>query len=238
MKKTIHNDILGLAFKDYYQGKTDAKISIHSPDFDEDSIDVSHYFRSYELMPEIEKHALRYCQGKLLDIGAGAGSHALYLQELGFDVTGMDISAGACEIMKERGLKKVLNENIFSYRNEKFDMLFMMMNGIGIVENLEGLKKYLEMLPSILNPGGRMVFDSTNLIYLFTEDDGSVWIDLNKKYYGEVSFRMEYKSHISPEFNWLYVDFDVITSFCNDLGYKIKMLNEGVNFHYLAEISL
>jgi SAM-dependent methyltransferase len=238
MNKIIHSDILGLALKDFYLGNSKAQIAIYSTEFEEDSIDVSYYFRNFDSMPEIEKLALDRCYGKVLDIGAGAGSHALHLQNTGIDVTGMDISEGACEIMKKRGLKLVRNENIFNYNGERFDTILMMMNGIGIVENLDGLKEYLEFLPTILKPGGKLIFDSTNLIYLFTGDDGSAWIDLNKNYYGEVSFKMEFENYISHEFAWLYVEYDIIAFLCADLGYQSKMIFEGENFHYLAEITL
>jgi SAM-dependent methyltransferase len=238
MLKKVHPDILGLALKDFYLGNSNAQILIHSRDFENDSIEVSYYFRALENMPEIEIIALDRCMGKVLDIGAGAGSHALHLQNAGVDVTAMDISKGACEIMKNLGLNKVRNENALNYRGEKFDTILMMMNGIGIVENLNGLRKFFKFLPSLLKPGGKLLFDSTNLIYLFTEDDGSVWIDLNENYYGEVTFKMEFGNYISPEFGWLYVDYDIVASISQELGYKSELIFEAENFHYLCEVQL
>ena len=227
-----------MAMNDYYQGNRDAKIKIHSPDFEEDEIEVSWYFRQYDDMPEIEKKALDLCQGKIIDIGAGAGSHALYLQKKGMDVTALDISGGACEIMRMRGVKKVLQEDIFTYKEEKYDTSLMLMNGIGVTGSIENLDIFLDSLNDLLNPGGQLLFDSTNLIYLYSNDQGEEKINLNDDYYGQVQFRMEYDDFFTRQFSWIYIDFDTLAGMAEEKGLKAEKIMDGENYHYLGRISI
>ncbi len=234
----IHYDLLGMAMNDYYQGNRNAKIKIHSPDFEEDEIDVSWYFRQYESMPQLEKKALELCRGKILDIGAGAGSHALYLQKKEMDITALDISGGACEIMRMRGVKKVVQQDIFSYKEEKYDTLLMLMNGIGVTASIENLGTFLDLIRDLLNPGGQLLFDSTNLIYLYSNDQGEARIDLNNDYFGQVQFRMEYDDFFTGQFSWIYIDFDTLAGMAEEKDLKAEKIMEGENYHYLGRISI
>jgi SAM-dependent methyltransferase len=234
--KKHHHDVLGLALKDYLISHQESHIIVHSPDFEDDIIPVSYYFRSEDRWPEIEKTAMEYCHGHVLDAGAGAGSHALYLQEKGFDVTALDISGGACDIMKKRGLQSVVRGDIFSFESNSFDTILMLMNGIGLVQSIRGLRRFLKRIPKIVKPGGQVVFDSTNLVYLLQQDDGSVLLNINDVYYGEIEFQLEYAGYISEAFNWLYIDFDTLDWLAEEAGLSTDLIMEGENMSYLARI--
>jgi SAM-dependent methyltransferase len=231
-----HPDLLGLALQDYLNGTSNGRIKVVSPDFDEDEIPVSYYFRDYDSMPALERNALKYCRGRILDAGAGAGSHSLYLQSQGFDVTAMDISPGACRVASVRGVKKVLNDDVMTTANGGYDTLLMLMNGIGLTSGIQGLKRFINRLPQLLAPQGQCIFDSTNLIYLYQEPDGSVRLNLNGVYYGEIEFRMEYAGFLSESFIWLYVDFDTVEWMAEASGLKAELLEEYENYSFLARI--
>jgi SAM-dependent methyltransferase len=232
----VHNDLLGMALNDFYSGDRKAKILVHSPDFEVDEIPVSVYFRDYQAMPDIEKHALQLCSGRILDVGAGAGSHCLYLQKMGKDITALDISGGACEVMKQRGVQKIIQGNIFDYDEKKYDSLLMMMNGIGICGNIEILDNFLAQLPRLLVPGGQLIFDSTNLIYLYQDEHKLAEIDINDRYFGEIQFRLEYENYFTPSFDWIYIDFDTLSWMVERKGMTAEKILEGDNYHYLARI--
>ncbi len=235
--KKHHNDVLGLALNDYLQNRVNRNVIVHSPDFEDDIIPLSYYFRQEIDLSDIEKTALNLCSGKVLDAGAGAGSHALMLQEKGLDVTAIDICEGACQVMKKRGVKSVVHDDIFHFSGGKFDTILMLMNGIGLVQSIPGLKIFMEKIPDLLNPGGRVIFDSTNLIYLLKEEDGSIMLNLNDAYYGEIEFQLEYNSYISQSFNWLYIDFDTLDWIADEAGLKACLILEGDNLSYLASIN-
>lgn len=232
------NDIIGIALKDYFNTHSDEVIVVHSPDFDDDEFYSSLYFRDFEDMPDVEKMALKYCKGKVMDIGAGAGSHALHLQNNGFEVIGLDSSHGACEIMQKRGLQNVICADIFNYQASGFDTLLLLMNGIGVCGSIFRLKEFLSMSALFLNKGGQIIFDSSNLSYLFTSEELEEFKTNDYPYYGEIEFQLEYKSIKAKSFWWLYIDYQMLTEIVSLHGFKTELLMEGENLHYLARILL
>ncbi|MDX5442903.1 MAG: class I SAM-dependent methyltransferase, partial [Hymenobacteraceae bacterium] len=160
-------DAMGLALQAYMQGQHQAEIIVHSNIAEEDVIPVQYLFRTEDEMPAIEKQAREMCYGKVLDVGAGAGSHALALQNKSLQVTALDISAGAVEVMKQRGVKKAIRKNVFKYSGQQFDTILMLMNGIGVAGTLDGLDALLDHLKTLLRPGGQVLLDSSDILYMF-----------------------------------------------------------------------
>lgn len=108
-----NNDPMGTAIRDYHQQGKAARLRVLSSMFEEDEMPVAHLFRTLDKMPPLEQRALGMAQGRVLDVGAGAGCHALALQEQGLEVKAIDISPLSCEVMKKRGIKNVECVNLF-----------------------------------------------------------------------------------------------------------------------------
>lgn len=229
-------DPIGKAIQDYARYRKPADIIVSSDICEDDIIPVEVLFRRFEEMPELEQKALNECNGKILDVGAGAGSHALYLSDLGMDVTALDISYGAVEYMKATGLKAV-NEDFFSYTGKKYDTILLLMNGIGIAGTLANLKRTLEHAKTLLNPGGSILCDSSDIKYLYEDEDGALWVNLNADYYGNFRFQMKYKKETGTWFDWLYVDFDNLFQTAKEVGFKTLRLYDKDD-HYLAKMTL
>ncbi|RZM27938.1 MAG: class I SAM-dependent methyltransferase [Pedobacter sp.] len=225
-------DVFGEALKDQFIKPPAETLWVHNSYDEPEEMPVDIYFRDEKEMPELELKALQLCKGKVLDVGAGVGSHALILQRNGFDVTGMDISAAAVSIMKQRGLKNVIEGNILTYTSAKYDTLLFMMNGIGLTGSIPGLKAFLKQVKHLLNPGGQLVFDSSDLSYLYQE----VAFPLNG-YYGEVSFRYEYKSIKGNWFKWIYVDQQTLKTIATAQGWEVTIVFEDDNDQYLARLT-
>jgi 2-polyprenyl-3-methyl-5-hydroxy-6-metoxy-1,4-benzoquinol methylase len=233
----IFDDPIGRAVSDFHFKSINQPIIVHSDDFDDDSIETSYLFRSYTKMPALEKKAMSLCYGKILDVGACAGPHSVYLHEKGFDVTSLETSELCCEVLKNRKLQNVVNQDIFKYNITKFDTILMLMNGTGIAGSLGGLEVLLQHLKTLLKPGGQILIDSSDLIYLFEEEDGSALIDISSdKYYGELSFQTEYKNWISQPFSWLYVDLNNLENAIEKNSLKLKKVFKGQHYDYLAQI--
>ncbi len=224
------------AVYDYLGGKHSAKVSVNINKGAADDIPVSYFFRTYDEMPELEKKALSLCSGKILDIGAGSGSHSLYLQDKGLDVTALDIKQGFVDVMQKRGLKKVIHSDIFDYNADKFDTLLMLMNGIGFTKNFDGLSAFLQSAKNLLKPGGQIILDSSDLMYLYKEEDGSYTINLNDGYYGEVVYQIEYMGIKGDPFSWLYVDFDNLSYYAEQAGFSCEKIFEDDHYNYLARL--
>ena len=229
-------DPMGRAIADYYKTQKANKLRVFSPMFEEDEIPLSTLFRKYEEMPEIERKALDMANGKTLDVGAGSGCHSLVLQEKGIDVTAIDISPLSVETMKERGVKKVIEQDFFTLKGQ-YDTVLMLMNGIGIVGTLERLPRFFRQLDKILAPGGQLLCDSSDISYVFEDENGMIDIPNEMDYYGEHSFRMQYKDTIGEPFNWLYIDADTLREKAGRCGYAVEVVAEGENYDYLARIT-
>ncbi|MBC5774912.1 class I SAM-dependent methyltransferase [Pontibacter sp. KCTC 32443] len=234
----IKNDPIGAAIKDYLHGKRKGSITVSCNLTEDDIIPVDYLFRQQEEMPELETIALQECRGHVLDIGAGAGCHSLLLQERGLQVTALDISEGAVEAMRERGIEQVLLGDVNELKDQKYDTLLMLMNGIGIVGDLFGLYKFLVHAKTILNPGGQILLESSDILYMYEEEDGSVLLDLNAGYYGEVEYNMKYKTHESGNFKWLFIDAGLLEQYAEEHGFSFEVLYEGENGNYLAKLVL
>ncbi len=232
-------DIFGKALLDYYHGNYSEDIKTYSSLDEEDVIPLPYLFRSYEEMPKLEQKALQLAYGKVLDIGCGAGNHALYLQGNGLEVTGLDNSGGAISVCKERGVKSLVNSSILNYDKKRFDTLLLLMNGIGLAGSLDNLGDFLQHLASLLLPNGQILLDSSDIIYMFEQDeDGGYWIPNNGRYYGEVIFTMEYKSEKGEPFDWLYIDFNTLKNTCSSNHLGCELIMEGEHYDYLARLTL
>jgi len=234
---TEQEDPMGAAIRDYFRQGKSAQLKVLSSLFDDDEMPVAHLFRSYHEMPPLEQRALNEARGKVLDVGAGAGCHALALQERGLDVTAVDISPLSCETMKERGVANVECVNIFNQRfQERFDTLLLLMNGTGIAGKLSRLPQLLSRLKQLMNPGAQILIDSSDLRYVYEDEDGVLDVDLDSAYYGEVDYQMTYRNIIGKSFDWLYADSVVLAECCRQCGLKCEILSQGNHYDYLARI--
>jgi SAM-dependent methyltransferase len=231
-----NKDVFGQAINDYYtQDQVNAKVIVHTDDFDDDEIPVDYLFRTYPEMPKLEQLALQKVRGKVLEIGCGAGSHALYLQEKKLDVTPIDISPLAIEIAQKRGLKKAECINFYDLGNKQdFDTLLLLMNGIGIAGKIERLHLFFEKAKQLLRPKGQIILDSSDLIYLFDEDE----ITGTDTYYGEMNYSISYKNYTSDPFDWLYIDYNSLEVLAEMNGFKSTLIKKGSHYDYLAQLEL
>ena len=229
----MNNDPFGVAISDYFDGNKKASILVNSSITQNEKIKVSALYRTYRGMPEIERKALELSKGKVLDIGAGSGAHSVILQKRKLHVTAIDLSPKACEIMSKRGLENVVNQDIFEYNNQGFDTMLLLMNGIGIAGTLEGLDKMLYHLKTLLNKGGKIFLESTDIMYMFLQKDGSVLIDLNGAYYGELQYEISYEEN-SSSFPWLYIDYPTLEVHAKNLGFKCTQVISDEDASYLA----
>ncbi|MBQ8266100.1 MAG: class I SAM-dependent methyltransferase [Bacteroides sp.] len=228
-------DPMGAAIADYYNKGRAAKLRVFSSQFEEDEIPAEQLFRTFDEMPPLEQEALRLASGKILDCGAGSGCHALALQEMGKEVEAIDISLLSVEVMQKRGVRQAYQINLFDENYlQKFDTILMLMNGSGIIGKLENMGAFFAKMKQLLNPGGCIYMDSSDLRYLFEDEDGSFLVDLAAGYYGEIDFRMQYKQIKGEPFDWLYVDFQTLSYYAAENGFKAKMVQEGEHYDYLA----
>lgn len=232
-------DVLGKALLDYYKGRYTEDLTTYSSLGDKDSLPLPYLFRDYKTMPILEQEALKHCSGRILDIGCGAGSHSLYLQDRGFSVTGLDRSPGAVAVCRLRGLKNVVCTDLYAYSGTKFDTLLLLMNGIGLAGQLDQLDQFFLHLKSLLHPEGQILLDSSDIIYMYEQDtDGGFWVRDMDIYYGQVTFTMEYLGEKSLPFSWLYLDYNTLLQVAKANDFNCELVSNGEHYDYLAKLTL
>lgn len=238
MKKSASVDVIGAACKEYVAKGKAADIVVRSSINEESIIPVSYLFRKFAEMPEIEHIALAACKGKVLEIGAGVGSHALELQSRNMKVVALDNSQGCCEVAMARGVKNFICQEFRDTIEGRFDTILMMMNGIGVCGTVAGLQEFLERAKGLLNENGEIIFDSCDILYMFLEEDGSIDFDLNGSYYGEVEYQMSYKKNRGESFKWLFIDEDKMREIAENHGYHFTLLLKEDGGMYLGELKI
>lgn len=229
---------MGRAIADFFEkGSCTHPLRVRSDMFDDDEMPVPTLFRTEQEMNVLERSALNLCRGRVLDVGAGAGCHSLALQARGLEVTAIDISPCSVETMRRRGVERALCADFFADAvGTDFDTLLLLMNGIGIAGRLERLPDFFERAKSLLAKGGQVLFDSSDLRYIYEDEDGAFEPDADEPYYGEVDFRMEYGKVKGARFDWLYVDFDTLKAQAAAAGLRAELLLEGDHYDYLARL--
>ena len=223
-------DVYGLALQDYLNENESGEFKINTSYGDPEEMPLWYFFREFAEMPDLEKMALSVCEGRVLDIGAGTGSHAICLQQLGYQVTAIDTSEKAVEVMKASHVQDARVQDYFNMSGDHFDTLLGLMNGLGFIGKIGRLEAFLKKADELLSPDGQIIIDSSDINYLYTDLEKP-----NSHYYGEVQFQYEYKNQKGDWFDWVYVDMDTLTEKAHDLGWYTYILHKE-NDQYLARL--
>ena len=231
-------DLFGKAILDFQTKNAPEPLITETTISDPDEMDVAYLFRNFDQMPAIEQKALQLATGRVLDVGCGAGSHSLYLQQQSKEVISIDISEKAIQACRLRGVAHPLKMDVMEV-TEKFDTILLLMNGTGIFETLKQSTSYLIKLKSLLNENGQILIDSSDIIYMFDEDeDGGKWIPTDVDYYGEVVFDITYKGEKENSFDWMYIDYNTLQTAAVANGLRCELIEEGEHYDYLAQIKI
>ncbi len=228
---------LGLALRDYYETGERTLIRVSTVDGEITPYPAELFFRDYEDFSIMDELGCSLARGRVLDAGAGAGCISIFLQdEMGFEVTAIDIAPHCVEIMKQIGVRDAREGDIFQLEGEQFDTILLLMNGIGFVGNLEGLDKFFKHVKGLLAPGGQVLFDTSDLKYA---DIGEA--DLRgdpKDYFGEVQYTLEYKGIKGKPYQWLYIDPTTLRQHAEAHGFEMEIKLEADEGYYFVRLTL
>lgn len=230
-------DLIGQAAQDYWKNKKTEPLFTETTFSEKEELDITHWFRTEKQLSNIERKAIELSKDKILDVGCGVGSLSLILQEKQKEVTAIDISSLAVEIAQQRGVINARKINLLELKNQTFDTILLLMNGTGIFQTLKQIDTYLSHLKSLLAPNGQILIDSSDIIYLFEEDeDGGRWMPAGINYYGEVDITVYYQNE-TEKFPWLYLDFNTLRNACAFHKLHCELVLEGEHYDYLARIT-
>ncbi|MBU7009843.1 MAG: class I SAM-dependent methyltransferase [Theionarchaea archaeon] len=233
-------DAHGHALYDYFKDESGYVLVERDDRYINPTLSAGIYFTEYDEWPEYVKKALQYVRGTVLDIGCGAGRHSLWLQEKGFEVTGIDVSPLTVEVCKLRGLKKVEVLPIADITPELgvFDTIIMFGNNFGLVESFDKARWFLEKLQDITTERGRIIAESRDP-YQTKVPEHLEYHEFNRKkgrMAGQLRLRTRYKKYMDPWFDYLIVSKEEMKGILKDTGWSVKKFIDGEDGMYVAVI--
>jgi SAM-dependent methyltransferase len=198
------------------------------------------YFSEYRLWPSHQKKAMKYARGRVLDIGSGAGRHALYLQGKGLDVLGIDNSPLAIKVCKERGLRntEVLSINQINRGLGIFNTILMMGNNFGLFGSFEGAKRLLKKFSRITTDNSRIIATS-NDIYRTKNPEHLSYHQRNRergRMVGQIRIRVRYQKYATPWFDYLMVSKEEMENILDGTDWRVTKFIDSDGPVYVAVI--
>jgi SAM-dependent methyltransferase len=213
------------AMRAFHRGDRRAAMVVYD-DYERDEVPLRYFFRGVDELPPLERHALALCRGRVLDVGAGSGSHALALQARGLEVTAIEVLPELVTILRERGVRDARLASWMSYDGPRCDTVLVMMNGLGLAETLAGLTRFLDRMREVVRRGGQVIADSTDVRVRMDPDAGrSGRLErADGRYIGELHFQIEFKGRKGGTFSQLYVDPGTLREHASVAGWDVEML--------------
>lgn len=224
-------------------GDLDALMVVRDDLGNEEALPVAYYFRGMEGRDDdplalLERAALDASRGRVLDVGAGAGSHALALQERGFRVTALEPHEGLMEVLRGRGILDPRTASLaeLARAGERFDTILLLMNGLGLAGTLEGLPGLLQALAGVLAPGGQVLADSSDLRGLVEGADDTLRLP-DGRYLGDLQFQLEFRGERGDPIPFLFVDPDTLARVAGGEGWKVEVVLGNGEGGYLCRLT-
>ena len=224
----------GYALRDYLAGDLAAAVTVLGAAGDADVIPAALFFRTGEEFSALDTAALELCRGRVLDVGAGAGCHALALQARGLEVCAIDILPEAVEVMRRLGVAdaRCLDVGDLEPSEAAFDTVLLMMNGLGMAGRIARIPAFLRTIRRLVRPTGRLLLDSFDPR---TAAEAAAGLPPGA-YPGELRFRLEYRGERGPWYSWLFVDFDRLARGAARAGWTAEVVWQEADGHYLAQL--
>lgn len=232
----IHDDIFGALLNDAFELGGAMQILERSDGYMAAVSVKGEYFSAFDEWPEAEQNAMEYVSGRVLDIGCGAGKHSLYLQKEGFKVTGIDISKGAVEVARQRGLEDARQmpfEAVTELGPGFADTVLMLGNNFGLMQNRAKCAEMLAGLAKITAPKARLIAQSLDVTKTCVPEH----LEYQRanleagRMLGQISLRHRYKNYTENWWDYLFVTPEEMRELLNGSGWEMEeILNDGPQY--------
>jgi SAM-dependent methyltransferase len=202
-------DAYGAAIRDHHAGEESYEVIERDDGWIGISAGTDLYFSEYDAWSDSEQAAVARAEGRVLDVGCGAGRHALYLQERGREVVGIDVSPGAVEVSRDRGVdaRPLDVADVRELDAEPFETVVMFGNNFGLVGTRATAPRVLGGLAAVTTDDARLLA-GTRDPYATDDPNHAAYHELNRergRLGGALRIRTRYERRASPWFDYLVV---------------------------------
>jgi SAM-dependent methyltransferase len=232
-------DAYGHGLLDFLQGDASNEVVERDDGLIEPDVGPSGYFAPYRSWPAMEKRAMRYVRGRVLDVGAGAGRVALRVQEQGLDVVAIDNSPLAVKVCLLRGVKdaRVVPFTQVSSKLGVFDSIVMFGNNFGLFGSFERAQWMLRRLKKLTSADARIVAETLDP-YQTEMPEHLAYHRRNRKrgrMPGQLKIRVRYLAYATPWFDYLFVSQPEMRKIVTGTGWRVTRVFEDLP-RYVAVI--
>jgi SAM-dependent methyltransferase len=230
-------DAFGRVLLDYLEGRSHAATVVERDDGFTDSENPGAYLANFRRWFAVERRALRYVRGRVLDVGVGAGRVALELQQRGHTVVGIDVSPLVARVARRRGVTNVrlLALEDIDASLGRFDTVVMFMNNFGLFGSEAKAKRLLRRLHALTPDEGRIVATSSDFTGNRSPDHRAYRRRNTERgrMPGQFRYRLRYRKHATPWFDWLFVSPREMEGLLRGTGWHLHRVirHEGDNLY-------
>jgi len=228
---------LAVALEDHARSGRPRRVAATRADGVAFEIETEEYFTLEGALGELDSMALDACRGRVLDVGAGAGRHALALQDRGMEVVAIDVSPRCASLCRARGVVSSHAFDVMALEGPepfgRFDTLHFGMQTIGVAGGVAPLATLLRRLKGCLAPGGQLLADSSALRQAWEDDEAD-----RSPERGEIVLSTRYRGWRGEPFPWLYLAEGDLRDVAYEAGFAMRTLGRVETGEYLACLQL
>ena len=221
----------GRALQAYQAGDVDAAVQVHCADGESEVVLAAEWFRAGEAFEDWERVALETCAGTVVDLGAGAGCHALELQRRGHAVLALDTDARSVDVQRTRGVVAARVGSLGSLGDACADTVLLLQHGVGLAGDLAGLRWLLGEVRRVLRPGGALLLDGRGPDHVEAHELAAARDD---DYPGVAELWMSHGPFVGAVFPWLVVDAERFGQVARRAGLTADVLHREPDGRWLA----
>ncbi|HEX8347828.1 MAG TPA: methyltransferase domain-containing protein [Actinoplanes sp.] len=201
-----------------------------------------HYLAEPDEWQPHDHRALARVRGSVLDIGVGAGRTAIELQRRGVAVTGLDVSPGAIEVARKRGLRDTVLNTVDSYARSpaRYDTFLLLGNNLGLIESAHRAPVFLAALAQLARPGARIIAHGTDP-YGTTDPVHTAYHRRNRdrgRLGGQLRLRLRYRKLCTDWFDYLVCSVGELRSLLAGTAWRLVDVDDTDQPYYLATMEL
>jgi len=235
MSKSI--DAFGEVYKAYLNGEPSNHYVEREDGNIRESGSAHYYFRTFDEWEPYEQQAIQEAKGRVLDIGLGSGRHALYLQEKGLKVVGIDTSPLAIQVSRQRGVKDARIMSLFdlTFADDSFDTVLMLGQNLALGD-VEEIRSYLSKLYAITRPDGIIIGEARDP----SGTNSPEHIDYQKRNWkppykaGLVKIRIGFRDGVGDWFHLFLLDQETLEDVIEPTGWNIGKMYHSDSGMYIA----